>query len=295
MISEIPPGSFRPSLEEPPKPEAEPKPVEVEPRPDLVAKYSLFREKLKPKDDVVYHPCGANDVSPSVAFPESRVVYVDIDKKSVEALKKAGYEAYAASALEFDPGDVDILIMLNPKISPEVPSSHVVENGFVLSNDYYGTASSLHRNSQYQLRAMVRMIQGGELIWDTENLDDYWREIDTEEEFKNAPFSWGAANYAMAVPVVEAITGKRENVLAEYKKIIEVAREEQRQQNVKMLAEHPELAEFMGDTDHEDVLMLNREGRQFVLSTTLSKKKGTADDIFVFQKESIKSPELQVK
>lgn len=267
-----------------PNPETEPKSVEAEPRPDLVAKYSLFREKLKPKADVVYHPCGANDVSPSVAFPDSRVVYVDIDKKSVEALKKGGFEAHAASALDFDPGEVDVLIMLNPQIPPDVPASHVVENGFVLSNDYHGTASALHRNDQYQIRAMVRVSKGGELILDTKNLEDYWREIDTEEEFQNAPFDWGAANYAMAVPVVEAVTGKRENVLAEYKRIIATAREELRQKNAQTLQEHPEWAEFFGDPDKEDVLMYNHGGRQFVLATTLPRKKGTVDDIFVFQK-----------
>ena len=281
---EIPPGSFRPSSEEPPKLRAESKVIEAESYPDLVAKYSLFREKLKPKADIVYHPCGANDVSPSVAFPDSRVIYVDIDEKSVEALKKGGFEAHTASALEFDPGDVDILIMLNPQIPPDIPSSHVVENGFVLCNDYHGTASSLHRNEQYQLRAMIRVSRGGELILDTENLEDCWREIDTEEEFQNAPFDWGAANYQMAVPVVEAVTGKRENVLAEYKKMIASAREEQRQNNAQTLQEHPEWANFLGDPDKEGVLMYNHDGRQFVLATTLPRKKGTVDDIFAFQK-----------
>jgi hypothetical protein len=233
---------------------------------------------------VVYHPCGANDVSPSVAFPDSRVVYVDIDKKSVEALKTGRFEAYAASALDFDPGEVDVLIMLNPQIPPDIPASHVVENGFVLSNDYHGTASALHRNDQYQIRAMVRVSKSGELILDTENLEDYWKEIDTEEEFKNAPFDWVAANYQMAAAVVEAVTGKKENILVEYKKIIAAAREEQRQKNAQMLKKNPEMADFIGDADQEDVLMLNHEGRQFVLATTLPRKKGTVDDIFVFQK-----------
>lgn len=283
--SEIPPGTFRPSPEEPSNQETEPKPIEAEPSPDLVAKYSLFRERFKPKADVVYHPCGSNDVSPSVAFPDSRVIYVDIDDKSVEALKKGGFEAHAASALEFDPGDVDILIMKNPAIPPDVPSSHVIENGFVLCNDYHETASSLHRNEQYQLRAMVRMSEGGELMLDTENLEDYWREIDTEEEFQNAPFDWGPADYATAVLVVEAVTGKKENILAEYKKIIAMAREEQRQKNAQTIAEHPdERSESMEDPDKEDVLFFNHGGRQFVLDTTLPRKKGTVDDIFVFQK-----------
>ncbi len=218
----------KPLPEEIPKPENEPKSVEAEPHPDLVAKYSLFRENFKPKADVVYHPCGANDVSPSVVFPDSKVIYVDVDQKSVEALQKGGFEAHAASALEFDPGKVDILIMLNPQITPDIPASHVIENGFVLSNDYHGTATTLHRNEQYQIRAMIRVSKDGELILDAENLEDCWKEIDTEEEFKNAPFNWGAANYQMAAPIVEIVTGKKENVLAEYKKIITVAREKLR-------------------------------------------------------------------
>ena len=275
----------KPYLEEPPKSEAEPKAIEAEPRPDLVAKYLLFVEKLNPEADVVYHPCGANDVSPSVAFPDSRVVYVDIDEKPVGVLKKGGFEAHVASALEFDPGDVDILIMLNPEISPDVPSSHVVKGGYVLCNDYHGTAFSLHRDRKYGFRAVIRKSPGQELIFDTESLGDYWKSINTEEEFRNAPFDWGAANYATATPIVEAVTGKRENVLAKYKEIVEMAREQQRQENARMLAEHPGMAEFISDPAQEDVLIFRHEDRQFVLFTKLPRKKGTVDDIFVFQKQ----------
>ncbi|MDO8668662.1 MAG: hypothetical protein Q7K35_06310 [bacterium] len=282
---EIPPGSFRPSFEKLPKSEIKAKPIEAEPRPDLVAKYSLFKENFRPKADVVYHPCGANDVSPSAAFPDSRVIYVDIDEKVVEALKRGGFEAHVASALEFNPGEVDILIMLNPTISPDMPSSHVAENGFVLSNDYHGTASKLRQNGQYQLRAIIRTFKGGKLILDTEKLEDYWEEIGTEEEFKNAPFDWGAANYETAAQAVELVTGKRENVLAEYRKLIAKAREERRQKNIKTLQEHPELAGFLGNPDKDD-LSINHGGTQAILVQSLPRKKGTVDDIFVFQKRN---------
>lgn len=275
----------KPDPDKMPNPEIEPKSVEAEAHADLVAKYSLFREKLNPKADLVYHPCGANDVSPSIAFPNSRVVYVDIDEKSVDALKRGGFEAHTASALEFDPGNVDILILLNPQIPPNIPASHVVKNGFILSNDYHGTASTLHHSSdQYQIRAMVRTLRGGELILDTKNLEDYWKEIDTEEEFKNAPFDWGAANYEAAVTVVEAVTGKKENILAEYKKIIATAREELRQKNAKILEEQPQMADFINNADEAYALMFKHNEKEFFLATTFPKKKGTVDDIFVFQK-----------
>ncbi len=44
------------------------------------------------------------------------------------------------------------------------------------------------------------------------------------------------------------------------------------------------MADFIGDADKEDVLIFNHKGKQFVLATTFPKKKGTIDDIFIFQK-----------
>lgn len=265
-------------------PETESEPIEAKPRSDLVAKYSLFKEELDPKTDVVYHPCGSNDVSPSIAFPDSRVIYADIDEKAVEALKRGGYEAHAASALEFDPGEVNILIMLNPAISPNIPSSYVVGGGFVLCNDYHQTASILRQDNQYQLQAMIRVLPDGKLIFDKDNLEDCWQEIDSDEEFKNVPFSWGVVNYETAARIVESITGKRENILDKYKKIIEKARKQQDEENARLLAEHPEWKESLGNLEDDDVLIFNHNGRQYILETRIPNKKGTVDDIFVFQK-----------
>lgn len=288
---DIQPGSFRPAPEnQPPSPEVQAaREIKAEPHPDLVAKYQLFDRAVKPSRNVVYHPCGANDVSPSVAFPGSRVAYVELDEKAVKALQKEGFEAHHTSALEFNPGDVDVLIMLNPQIAPDIPASHIRVGGYALVNDYHATATILRRNSDFQLKGLIRVAKDRGLIYDTDNPEDYWTEIDSEEEFRNAPFDWGAANYMMALPVVEAVTGKRENVLAEYKKIIELAREQQRQQNAKMLAEHPDWADILGDPDQEDVLMFNHGGRQHVISTRFPRKKGTVDDLFVF--ERIQKPE----
>ena len=175
--------------------------------------------------------------------------------------------------------------MLNPQISPGVPSSYVRENGFVLTNDYHRTATILHQNEQYQLCAVITVAKSGELVFDTENLEDCWKEIDTEEEFRNAPFSWGTAHYSNAAEVVEAVTGKKENVLVEYKKIIARAKEEQRQKNTQILQERPKIADFIHDPNDEYFVIFNHKGREFVLSTRLPKKKGTVDDIFVFQKK----------
>jgi len=262
-----------------------PESVEAKPRLDLVAKYSLFKEKLQPKADVVYHPCGANDISPSEVFPDSRVIYVDIDEKAIEALKESGVEAHVASALNFDPGNVDVLILLNPNISPDIPASHVIQGGFILSNDHQNTASHLYRNGGYELKAVIRDSRDQKIIYDTENLEDCWKEVDTEEEFKNTPFDWSSVNYETAASIVEQITGKRENVLAEYKKIVEMARERLRRQNAKTLAETPELANFLSDPDKTNELVFKHDQKIFILDANLPKKKSTGNDIFVFQKK----------
>ena len=244
--------------------------IEAEPRHDLVAKYSLFREKVMLKAGTVYHPCGSNDVSPSFAFPESHVIYVDLDEKSMEALKKAGYDAHATSVLEYNPGNVDLLIMINPEISPKIPSTFVVPGGFVLSNDYHRTATELKKNDQFELLAMIRE-EKGKLIYDTENLEDYWREVETEEEFKNCAGSgWTCASYDLAFMTVKNATGKTENILEEYKRLISLANEQQN------------LGE--GEDSSGVTTLLKINGRNVVLMNKFPSKKGNVDDLFVFRK-----------
>src|ERR1035437_2277782 len=140
--------------------------LKAEARPDLVAKYQLFDKMVNPSKSVVYHPCGSDDVSPSVAFPNSRVIYVEQDEQAVVALQKGGFEAHHASALEYDPSDVDILIMLNPQISPTIPASHVKESGYVVCNDYHATATALRTNPDLQLRGLIRVAKDKGLIYD---------------------------------------------------------------------------------------------------------------------------------
>ncbi len=292
-IENVPPGSFSPAPDnQAPVPEIQAqKEVKAESHHGLVAKYKLFDKAVHPSRGLVYHPCGANDCSPSAAFPDSKVVYVELDEQSVRALQEEGFEAHHASALEYDPGDVNILIMLNPQIPPTVPAAHVIEGGYVVCNDYHATATTMRNNPDFQLRGLIRVSKDRGLLYDTDHPEEYWEEIDTEEKFINAPFDWCAANYTGAVQVVEALTGKRENVLAEYKKIIAQAQEQQRQQNAKTLAEHPEWANSLGNPDQEDVLVLNHMERQLIVSTRLPRKKGTVDDLFVFERVPKPQPE----
>ncbi len=252
---------------------------------DLIEKYLLYKEKFKPKCDVVYYPSCSTDSSPSVAFPKSRVIYVDIEEKAVTALKEAGLESYKASALEYDPGEVDILILLNPQISPEIPCKSVVNNGYVLSNDYHGTASALRGQEEFEFKSIIRFNSEGELIADTEDLEKCWQEIETEEEFKKSPFSWGSIYYKIAKDIVKKITGKTENVLAEYRNIIEMARDQIRERN-EQKEEHPD-GELVENPD-SDLLHFQYGDEWLTIDTRLPKKKGTVDDIFIFEKVKAK-------
>lgn len=252
---------------------------------NLVEKYELFVNLVNPSQRVIYHPCGAYDISPSIAFPKSRVIYVELDEKAVEVLQREGFEAHYASALEFDPGDVDVLIMLNPQISPLIPASYVIEGGYALVNDYHSTATELRENPDFTLCGLIRETDKA-IIYDTENPEDYWKEIETEEEFRNAPFNWSAIHYLMASNIVKKITGKEDNILNEYKKIIEMAREQKKEENLKLIKEQPELADTIQDPDKQDIFLFNHNGQQFVIFTKLPRKKGTADSLFVFKRIS---------
>ncbi len=244
---------------------------------ELVESFNTFKEYFHPKSDVVYYPSCGIDVSIAHAFPESKIIFVDTDDDVIRSLKKAGYEARQVSSQEFIPETpVDILLLLNPATSPNKPIEVVIENGYVLCNDYHATASELRSHEELKLVAMVRKNDEGKLFIDTEP-EGYWEEIDTDEEFQNAPFSWGAADYDEAKIILEQLGLPTNNVVVEYKKLIEQTKEE----NSKRRQKGNE------DDNLSDLLMIVDEknpGQPIILDDRLPSKKGTVDDLFVYQK-----------
>jgi hypothetical protein len=251
--------------------------LEVISHKDLIEKYELFKKSVEFDTGVIYHPCGANDVSPSEAFPGSRVIYADIDDKAMQVLRNAGYEALTQDVRTFNPGPVDVAILLNPSIEPDTPVSFVKDGGYAICNDYHQTASSLKETGAYELSALIHNTKEHGLSYDTQDLEDCWKEIETDEEFKNASPGFGTAYYEATARLVETVTGQRENVTQEYKKIIEMIR-------------NNTLEGVSRVVDQGDAIVAQYKGNLIALPS-LPKKKGGAEDIFVFRK---KMPEVSV-
>lgn len=260
--------------------------VKLESTESLVQSFNLFKEYFNPKSDIIYYPCSGSDISISKSFPGSKIIFLDQMDVVVDALKREGFEAIEGSAQDFKlETKADILLFYNPQIPPsEVMLANLSQKGYLLCNDYHQTASLIKKRQDFEFKGVIRKNKEG-LIVDTENLEDYWREIDTDEEFKNAPLNWGSVNYGYAKKAVEKMTGKTENVIGEYKNLIKQAKEMVKKQNTKFLAENPNFPIAMIQDENSNPLMWNDEnGEQHFIVTGFPKKKGTVDDTFVFQK-----------
>jgi len=57
---------------------------------DRVTQYRAVTNQFGIDADVVYHPGSGHDVSPSVAFPEGEVTYVDVDVAAMDRMELVG-------------------------------------------------------------------------------------------------------------------------------------------------------------------------------------------------------------
>lgn len=262
----------------------------AKPREDLVAQYQVFSKFLGFQPRRIYHPCSADDISPTYGFPDSKVVYADKDQKFMGAIQKLGLDATVADATQFDPGEVDLVILLNPGISPDVPVSHLVEGGYVLCNDHHTTATDLHTNNSYEFIGGITRTAEGYVV-DIENPENYWQQVETDEQFRLAAYSQGNASYELALELVKAKTGKEENVLAEYKKIIDEHRRIAREENAEIFAGEDNAEEMLNELVNDN-FELEIGNKNYLVMVDLPNKKGTTEDIRIFRKKS--EEELQV-
>lgn len=109
---------------------------------DRVAQYEAVAAHFEVAPDVVYHPGSGHDVSPSAAFPRSRVVYADVDAAAMADLDSAGYEAVAtdATAHELETG-ADVIIFRNAGLVEEaIVERNLRPDGWVLANNHLESA-----------------------------------------------------------------------------------------------------------------------------------------------------------
>lgn len=262
----------------------------AEPIEELVEQYKVFANFIQFKPRRIYHPCSAHDISATIGFPDSKVIYADKDEKMIAAIQKSGLGATVADATQFDPGDVDLVILLNPGISPDVPISHLVGGGYVLCNDHHEIASELHLNNSYEFLGGISRNAEGYFV-DIINPESYWVPVETEEEFKNARYSQGNARYDLALAVVKAKTGKEENVLAEYKKIIDEHRQIVRAEAAEIFVGEENADEMLNELVNGD-FELEINDSSYLVMVNLPNKKGTTEDIRIFRKKSME--EVQV-
>lgn len=237
----------------------------------------LFRTAIgaiNPAADIVYYPCCSCDTTPSAAFPNARVIYADRDGATMEALRAHGFEAHTTDATAFRPIDaVDIVVMLNPTIAPDGPLSALRPGGYLLCNDYHGTARDVRELPTFTLMGVAEY----ENTFDTESLDDYWTAVQTDEELA------AKGHYADSIRrVVEKYDSVEGGVLAGYARLYEKAYRVEFQQQTRFAAMMPGIT---GPNEGDDLgpLFVDPCETQSLLPP-LPRKKGHADCLFVFKK-----------
>lgn len=141
-----------------------------------VAQYRAVADHFDLFPDVVYHPGSGHDVSPSAAFPDSQVVYVDVDEAAMDDLARAGYEAVGADATGYDLAmGADVIVFRNAGLVEEaVVEANLRPGGWVLANDHLESARHLMEMDALELVGVVPDDWTGESPpVDTDCLDGY--------------------------------------------------------------------------------------------------------------------------
>ena len=114
---------------------------------DLIAIYTAFKQEIFSSGSVLYPSCGY-DASPARVF--DKVMFVDKEDGNegcVSQLQKAGLNAIKQDIREYDPSEKhDLLILLNPAIPVSWATPHLISGGYVIANNYHGSATSLYTN-----------------------------------------------------------------------------------------------------------------------------------------------------
>ncbi|CQH63857.1 uncharacterized protein HHUB_4207 (plasmid) [Halobacterium hubeiense] len=124
---------------------------------DRVAQYRAVTDRFSISPDVVYHPGSGHDVSPSEAFPDSRVVYTDVDAAAMAELRRASYDAHGADAVGYELDErADLIVFRNAGLFEEaVVATNLRRGGWVVANDHLESARHVSRLDGVDLVAVV--------------------------------------------------------------------------------------------------------------------------------------------
>lgn len=124
---------------------------------------TCFRTCFPENFPLVYYPCSAHDPLAHRAFPDSRVIAVDMFAESIAELQEGGYEAYHCNVETFDIKQVaqrkaDIILFLNPQFLPSEDffERQLQVGGYCLCNNWSKTAGILRKNQSFQSLGVIR-------------------------------------------------------------------------------------------------------------------------------------------
>ncbi|WP_226042926.1 hypothetical protein [Natrinema sp. DC36] len=124
---------------------------------DRISQYRAVANRFGIEADVVYYPGSGHDVSPSVAFPEAEVTYVDVDVAAMDDLAAAGYAARWGDATNYSvAGGTDVIILRNSGLVEEaIVERNLRAGGWVLANDHLESAHHVAGMDRVELVGVV--------------------------------------------------------------------------------------------------------------------------------------------
>lgn len=147
--------------------------------------------KIFGKPATIYYPCSSSDISPSEAFPQSKVKYVDTDPEAISLLQRNGFDAEEADATYTRFAEqFDLALMYSVGFQFwRLPAAAVIrevrDKGHIICNTGYGAYRELYEHSNAILVAAHKDDPStSEPTWDIENVEDYFQYVETDEEFR---------------------------------------------------------------------------------------------------------------
>jgi len=163
---------------------------------DRIAQYRAVANRFGIDADVVYHPGSGHDVSPSVAFPEAEVTYVDVDVAAMYDLGTAGYAARWADATAYTVGGgADVIILRNAGLIEEaIVERNLRAGGWVLANDHLESARHVAGMDRIELVGVVPDDWPGDIPRiETTDLDTSHIEREGEMSPQFGPTDWAGS------------------------------------------------------------------------------------------------------